>query len=230
MNTSDDKVLEALGVGKSYISGERTIEVLRPINFSVGRGERISIRGESGSGKTTLLNILSALEVPDQGEVYWNSQLVKAMSSSQRTRERGLQIGLVFQSYYLIPELNALENVMIAAQITGKMTRKDSRQAAESWMKKVGLEHRLKSHPEQLSGGEKQRVALARALINEPPVILADEPTGNLDEQTARRVMDLLLELTSQDHRALVLVTHHNAFAREMETCYHLSGGQLQSS
>lgn len=227
MSDSAENVLEARGVSKCYISGERTIQVLRPINLCIGNGARVSIRGESGSGKTTLLNILSALEVPDEGEVYWNNLPVGPLSHGRRTRERGLQIGMVFQSYYLIPELNALENVMIAAQITGKMTRKDSRTAAESWMEKVGLQDRLESRPEQLSGGERQRVALARALINEPPVILADEPTGNLDEQTARRVMDLLLELTASDNRALVLVTHHTAFAREMETRYHLSRGEL---
>jgi ABC-type lipoprotein export system ATPase subunit len=227
MSDSSNNVLEARRVNKGYISGERTIDVLQPIDLCIGNGERISIRGESGSGKTTLLNILSALEVPDQGQVFWNNKPVSEFSHSRRTRERGLQIGMVFQAYYLIPELNALENVMIAAQITGKLTRKESRAAAENWMAKVGLQDRMQSRPEQLSGGEKQRVALARALINEPPVILADEPTGNLDERTARRIMDLLLELTAADNRALVLVTHHTAFAREMETCYHLQGGQL---
>lgn len=228
MNAENEMLIEARGLKKSFVSGNREIRVLSGIDLKMDFSSRLSIRGESGSGKTTLLNLLAGIELPDEGELFWGGVSIRSLPGARLARARGRQIGMVFQSYYLIPELSALENVVIAGQIIGDFSKRDIRLQAEALLEEVGLADRLKSRPEQLSGGERQRVALARALINKPRVLLADEPTGNLDEKTARRMMDIILGTIDRHRIALVLVTHNSAFAAEMPDRYVLCEGVLQ--
>ncbi|MCC5835695.1 MAG: ABC transporter ATP-binding protein [Opitutales bacterium] len=228
MSEVQPQLIEARDLSKSFVSGNREIRVLSGVDLSLSAASRVSIRGESGSGKTTLLNLLAGIERPDRGELFWDGIPIQSLSAARLTRERGRQIGMVFQSYYLIPELNALENVLIAGQIMGLQRKRELRAAAEALLDEVGLSDRLKSRPEQLSGGERQRVALARALMNRPRVLLADEPTGNLDEVTARRVMDIILQTVDRQDIALVLVTHNPNFANEMPERYTLREGVLE--
>lgn len=228
MSDETVQLIEARGLSKSFVSGSREIRVLSGVDLNLRPASRVSIRGESGSGKTTLLNLLAGIEKPDEGELLWDGIPVQSLSAARLTRERGRQIGMVFQSYYLIPELNAFENVVIAGQIMGLYRKRELREKAEALLEEVGLSDRLKSRPEQLSGGERQRVALARALINQPRVLLADEPTGNLDEVTARRVMDIILTTVDRQNIALVLVTHNPIFANEMPERYNLREGLLE--
>ena len=208
VNNSDDIILEAKQLGKSFPSPDGAISVLDGVDFKLRRGESVSIRGESGSGKSTLLNVLSGLETTDVGELLWNGQQVSGRSLSWLAARRTNYIGFVFQSYYLAPELNALENVLLGARIAGRINSTVI-DRAEALLKRVGMEHRLRHGSTKLSGGERQRVAVARALINDPPLVLADEPTGNLDESTGLAVMDLLLELAGEEAKSLVLVTHN---------------------
>jgi predicted ABC-type transport system involved in lysophospholipase L1 biosynthesis ATPase subunit len=201
-----DPILQSTGLHKSYLSGERSIEVLRGVDFAIAAGESVSIRGESGSGKSTLLNLLSGLDAPDSGELRWQG------SPTLAPEARGRLIGLVFQSFYLIPEIDALENVLFAARLLGKVGSAE-RERARDLLRRVGLAERASHVPAKLSGGERQRVAIARALMNRPQLILADEPTGNLDEGSGDAVIDLLLALCAEEGCALVLVTHNAAHA-----------------
>lgn len=199
-------ILQAGGLHKSYLSGERRLQVLRGVELGVEAGESVSIRGESGSGKSTLLNLLSGLDAPDSGEIRWEGE--GALSATRR----GRLIGLVFQSFYLVPELDALDNVLLAARLLGPLGLSE-RARANELLGRVGLADRSRHIPAKLSGGERQRVAIARALMNRPSLILADEPTGNLDENSGEAVIELLLKLCSESGAALVLVTHNPAHA-----------------
>lgn len=182
--------------------------------------------GQSGAGKTTLLNIMTLLERPDEGEIHWNGQNVTKKSNSWLAKQRGELIGLVFQSFYLIPELNVLENVLMARRLIGRVRDQDRDRAMEL-LTQVGLKGRLFQPITKISGGESQRVAIARALMNQPKVIVADEPTGNLDENTAGGVMELLLALCNQENTALILVTHNPEFANKTEKKVSLHLGNL---
>lgn len=226
VNNSDDIILEAKQLGKSFPSPDGAISVLDGVNFKLRRGESVSIRGESGSGKSTLLNVLSGLETTDVGELLWNGQQVSGRSLSWLAARRTNYIGFVFQSYYLAPELNALENVLLGARIAGRINRTVI-DRAEALLKRVGMGHRLRHGSTKLSGGERQRVAVARALINDPPLVLADEPTGNLDEATGVAVMDLLLEIAGEEAKSLVLVTHNPEFAKRTQHQLTLHLGQF---
>jgi predicted ABC-type transport system involved in lysophospholipase L1 biosynthesis ATPase subunit len=206
MTTGGAALLEATGLHKSFLSGERRLEVLRGVDLAVAAGESVSIRGESGSGKSTLLNLLSGLDAPDAGELRWEGV------ATLPPERRGRLIGLVFQSFYLVPELDALDNVLLAARLLGKVGTAERARAAEL-LRRVGLGERMTHVPAKLSGGERQRVAIARALMNRPKLILADEPTGNLDEGSGDAVIDLLLALCAEEGCALVLVTHNAAHA-----------------
>ena len=219
-----ESVLRAASVRKGFTVAGRRIEVLNGADLDLHAGESISIRGESGSGKTTLLNILSMLEQPDAGEVRWAGERVDHRRPVRLARRRGRHMGLVFQSYYLIPEINALENVLIAARVAGRTA---DRARARQLLERVGLGGRMKASPTTLSGGERQRVAVARALMNRPPVILADEPTGNLDERTGAAIMDMLLAVTAEEGASLVLVTHNPAFAARTARQLMLTAGTL---
>jgi len=222
----NDILLEARGLGKHFPGSDGKISVLSGVDFKISRGESVSIRGESGSGKSTLLNVLSGLEVADEGELVWNNETVSKRSLSWLAARRINYIGFVFQAYYLAPELNALENVLLGARIAGRVDRAVV-DRAEALLKKVGMGHRLKHSSTKLSGGERQRVAVARALINNPPLILADEPTGNLDEATGEAVMELLLDLVTEEHKSLVLVTHNPIFAARTQHQLNLHLGEL---
>ena len=213
-------VLAGRALAKSYLSGDRRIDVLRGVSLEVAAGESISIRGESGSGKSTLLNLLSGLDTPDAGEVAWGG-------AAPAPARRALFLGMVFQSFYLIPELNAEQNVLMAARMIGRPGPAE-RQRTRDLLARVGLAERARHLPTQLSGGERQRVAVARALVNSPKLLLADEPTGNLDEHTGDAVIELLLDLCRESGTALVLVTHNVAHAVKTNRQLFLHEGVLR--
>lgn len=213
-------ILSAHGVRKSFLSGDRQIEVLRGVDLAVCAGESVSICGESGSGKSTLLNLLAGLDKPDAGEIRW------AGSPDTGADRRATYLGMVFQSFYLIPELDARANVLMARRICGRPDA-EARARADELLGRVGLAERRHHLPGQLSGGERQRVAVARALMNRPQLILADEPTGNLDEHTGETVINLLLQLCSETQTTLVLVTHNAAHAARCARSLRLHEGRF---
>ena len=217
MNSANGKILGGL------------TEVLKGASLDVCENESVSICGESGAGKTTFLNIIAGLESPDSGEVLWDGRRIDLLSNSKQAALRARFMGFVFQNCCLIPELNARENVEFAARIAGIYDRCKSRARAEELLEFTGLGGRMKHLPSQLSGGEKQRVAVARALMNNPSVILADEPTGNLDEKTGESVMEMLLSLCGSGRASLILITHNPDFARRTSKCVRISGGVAQS-
>jgi predicted ABC-type transport system involved in lysophospholipase L1 biosynthesis ATPase subunit len=216
-----ETVLSARGLRKSYPSGDALLEVLRGVDLDVAAGESISVRGVSGSGKSTLLNLLAGLDAPDSGTVAWEG------SADTGARRRAAYLGMVFQSFYLVPELDAFANVLLARRILGGVDGA-ARARARELLKHVGLGERAHHLPSHLSGGERQRVALARALMNSPRLILADEPTGNLDEGTGNGVVDLLLGLCLSANAALVLVTHNAAHAAKTRRSLVLHAGRLE--
>jgi len=220
-------VLSASGLRKTYPSGDRTLEVLRGVDLSISAGESVSVRGESGSGKSTLLNILAGLDRPDAGELVWGNEAAHKLSLGELTARRGRFLGMVFQSYYLIPELDAFGNVLMAARMVGGAGPAERARAA-ALLKRVGLAERGHHLPAHLSGGERQRVAVARALMNRPAVILADEPTGNLDERTGDEVINLLLGVCAEERAALVLVTHNPAHAKKAGRALTLHEGRFE--
>jgi putative ABC transport system ATP-binding protein/lipoprotein-releasing system ATP-binding protein len=217
-----DQVLSVHGLRKSYLSGDRRIEVLRGVDLEIPAGESISVRGESGSGKSTLLNLLAGLDGMDSGEIAW------AGSKGLGAGGRAAFLGMVFQAFYLIPELDARANVLMAARMLGIPGTAD-RARADALLSRVGLAERTRHLPSQLSGGERQRVAVARALMNRPRLLLADEPTGNLDEHTGAAVIDLLLGLCAETRTALVLVTHNAAHAARTGRRFLLQDGLLNA-
>ncbi len=220
-------ILRAENLAKSFRLADQSIVVLRGLNLELRPGDFSSIRGESGSGKSTLLNLLSGLEQPDTGGIWWNGEEVTHLSPSALATRRARHLGLVFQSYHLVPELNVLENIHLASRIAGKFDAAARARALEL-LRRVGLEHRLQGLPSRLSGGERQRVAVARALINQPAVVLADEPTGNLDEATAESVLHLIVEVCAEQGAALLLVTHNPEFASRARLQLRLRGGMLE--
>ena len=212
-------VLSASALAKTYLSGDRRISVLREVSLVVAKGESVSIRGESGSGKSTLLNLLSGLDAPDAGTIHW-------AGAAPAAGRRAEFLGMVFQSFYLIPELNAEQNVLMAARMRRRPDAA-ARARAKELLARVGLAERATHLPMQLSGGERQRVAVARALMNSPQLLLADEPTGNLDEHTGNAVVELLLALCRETGTALVLVTHNAAHAAKTNRQLFLRDGAL---
>jgi predicted ABC-type transport system involved in lysophospholipase L1 biosynthesis ATPase subunit len=218
-----EAVLSARGLCKGYRSGDRRIEILRGVDLEVAAGETVSIRGESGSGKSTLLNLLAGLDASEAGSLTW------AGTPDTGTSRRGSFLGMVFQAFYLIPEIDARANVLMARRIQGRVDA-TARARAGDLLARVGLAERGHHLPAQLSGGERQRVAVARALMNSPRLILADEPTGNLDEGTGDAVVDLLLELCRETGTALVLVTHNAGYAGRTQRQLQLHNGVLATA
>src|SRR4051812_40886527 len=208
----NEPLLLARSVHKTYFLGKRSLEVLRGVNVELHRGEFLALRGASGAGKSTLLHLLGGLDTPNQGEIWLAGRNLAGLSSRELARLRNEEIGFIFQAYYLLPELDALENVCLPA----RMARTDAGEAearGRQLLERVGLKDRLEHKPYELSGGEQQRVAIARALINNPQVILADEPTGNLDSHTGEEIINLLCDLRSEKMTTLVMATHDEKLA-----------------
>ncbi len=219
-------VIEVRNLTKSYGEGASRVEVLRGVDLDIKEGERVAIVGPSGSGKSTLLHILGTLDRPSSGEVRHFGRNVFALPDPEISRFRNEKIGFIFQFHHLLPEFNALENVMLPALIAG-YTIAEAQKMARQVLERVGLAQRLTHRVGELSGGERQRVAIARALVLRPPLILADEPTGNLDVRTAREVANLLLQINRSYATTLVIVTHNPELATMMERVLGLSDGRV---
>lgn len=219
--------IEAKNVAIHYRTGEFVLKVLDGADLCVNEGEFLSVQGESGCGKTTLLNILAGIETPDSGYVKWQGEPIQNLKRDALARKRGGKIGIVFQSYYLIPEIDALQNVLMSQRILSGGIGAKEVEAAKDMLRRVGLGDRFGQMPNTLSGGERQRVAIARALLTNPAVVLADEPTGNLDEKTGNLIMDLLQQLCAEFRTSLVLVTHNKEHAVRADRQLLLSQGKL---
>jgi len=231
---SEPSVLTAKGIRKSFQVGDREIGVLHGTHLSLARGERLCLMGASGAGKSTLLHILGLLERPTEGEVHIEGLNAWTLSHTERAELRNRSLGFVFQFYHLLPELTALENVTLPARIAASHGRSslslaDARERAESSLAKFGLQDRMDHRPSQLSGGEQQRVAIARALLLDPPILIADEPTGNLDTSTGNRVLELLLEEQTKRGLSMILVTHDQRIADACDRVMAIQDGQIQS-
>jgi putative ABC transport system ATP-binding protein len=221
-------MIEAKDLGQTYTSGGRSLTVLRDINLRIGRGEVVSIVGPSGSGKTTLLGLFAGLDLPSTGRVRFDGRDLGGLSEDERARLRAEKVGFVFQSFQLIPTLTALENVLVPLELLPERRDGDEDRAHEL-LGRVGLGDRASHYPAQLSGGEQQRVGLARAFANDPKVLFADEPTGNLDAETGGHVIDLMLELNREAGTTLVLVTHDADLASRSHRLIRLSSGRITS-
>jgi putative ABC transport system ATP-binding protein len=215
-------MIEVRGLKKSIRNGARTVEILRGIDLIIPKGQFAAIMGASGSGKSTLLGLLAGLDSPSEGEVILDGVSIGGLEEDKLAEVRGRRIGFVFQSYQLIPTLTALENVMLPYELNAPG---DARRRAEALLEAVGLRDRLDHYPVQLSGGEQQRVALARAFVLEPPIVLADEPTGNLDSKNGQHVLELLTERQRESGTTLVLVTHDAQIAERANRRIHLRDG-----
>lgn len=228
-------VLRGVALRKRYRSGSSTLEVLRGVDVEVAAGEFVAIIGQSGSGKTTLLHLLGLLDAPDGGEVYLAGTRIDALPSGKQDVVRNTQIGMVFQSYHLLPELDAVENVLAPLYVRYGLfewlrRRGEARQEAVALLERFGLGHRLTHRPRQLSGGEMQRVAIARALIARPQLLLADEPTGNLDAASGDGILETLTELNRSDGLSIVMVTHDPAIAARAGRVIKLADGCVEES
>lgn len=220
-------IIEGKNLVKEYkISKDKTLQVLKNINISIYEGEIISIVGPSGAGKSTLLHLLGTLDKPTSGEILFENKNVFSLNGDKLSKFRNSKIGFIFQFHHLLPEFSALENVAIASMISGRSLKEVSGKA-KSYLEDVGLGDRLNHKPSELSGGEAQRVAIARALINSPAVILADEPTGNLDTQNSEDVMKLLFDLRGKYNRTFVIVTHNEKFASMTDRTLHMVDGKI---
>ncbi|NBV22057.1 MAG: ABC transporter ATP-binding protein [Proteobacteria bacterium] len=218
--------LRATGLRKTYRIGARLVEVLRGVDLAVEAGEFVALRGASGAGKSTLLHLLGGLDRPNHGEIQFRSQSLAALNDHELAKLRLGQVGFVFQAYHLLPELDALENVCLPARVARRDAAEAEKRAREL-LRRVGLEHRLEHRPAELSGGEQQRVAIARALMNQPALILADEPTGNLDSHTGEEILNLLCELRAETNATLLIATHDARVAARAPRVVQLLDGQL---
>ena len=228
-------LLEVRGVRKAYRSGGGRLEVLRGVDFEVEPGGFVSVIGQSGSGKSTLLHLMGLLDAPDAGEVHLAGDRIDDLPAAKRDRLRNTDIGMVFQAYHLLPELSALENVLAPLLVRFGVAAwfreaRDARRRATALLERFGLGGRLHHKPRQLSGGEMQRVAIARALVGQPRLLLADEPTGNLDEASGAGILDALCELNRTDGLSIVLVTHDQSIARRADRIVRLVAGRVEDA
>jgi ABC-type lipoprotein export system ATPase subunit len=224
----NEVLLSATGLHKTYTLGRRSLEVLRGVDVELRRGEFLALRGASGAGKSTLLHLLGGLDSPNQGEIRLAGRNLAALGRRDLARLRNEEVGFIFQAYYLLPELDALENVCLPA----RMARTPAAQAearGRELLARVGLKDRLEHKPYELSGGEQQRVAIARALINEPDLVLADEPTGNLDSHTGEEIIELLCALREEKQTTLIMATHDARLAARAPKVVELVDGLIQS-
>lgn len=226
MNSIKDSLYTLEGVWKEYDGPAERLVILRDLNFSVAQGDSVAIVGASGSGKSTFLHLLGTLDTPTRGLVAFEGRDTTQLSASEKAKLRNRSIGFVFQFHHLLPEFSTLENVGMPAIIAGK-NREDALEAADAALNLVGLQHRKDHKVTTLSGGERQRAAIARAILSRPKVLLADEPTGNLDECTGAAVGELLLRLNKETGMTLVVVTHNRELARLMRRCCELRAGEL---
>jgi putative ABC transport system ATP-binding protein len=226
--TAVDFMIEATGVQKVYAAGGLRVRALGDVDLGVRRGEMVAIMGPSGSGKTTLLNVLSGLDDLSDGEVHVDGESIKGMSDRRRTRFRAQKMGFIFQSYNLIPVLSAIENIELPLLVAGKKPKK-ARQWVQDAIEMVGLADQAKKRPAEMSGGQQQRITVARSLVNNPAIVWADEPTGALDSETSKGIMDLLVRMNEQEQQTFVLVTHDAAVAARAHRTIRMRDGRIAS-
>ncbi len=225
--------LKVINLSKSYLSPEEEekVDVFNEVNLEMPKGSSVAIVGPSGSGKSTLLNLIGTLDKADRGEIYVDGRSIGNFSADEASEYRNQSIGFIFQSHHLLPQCTVLENVMVPALAGfGNLNGKELHQRAGELLEKVGLSHRLNHRPAEISGGEKQRVAVARALINQPNLLLADEPTGALDKENSEKLVELLVELNQALELTLLLVTHSSQIAKAMTQTYRMEAGKLVES
>jgi len=220
-------LLSARNVSKAYAMGKRSLEVLRGVSLDVARGEFLALRGASGAGKSTLLHLFGGLDSPNSGEIWFGGKDLAQSSADDLAKLRNFKVGFIFQAYHLLPELDALENVCVPARLA-RISAARAEKRGRELLARVGLSERLDHKPYELSGGEQQRVAIARALMNAPELILADEPTGNLDSHTGSEIVDLLVSLRADKNTTLIIATHDASVAARAPKVIHLVDGQIQ--
>lgn len=220
------KILRVSKLSKNYKNGNKTLTVLHDISFELEEGSTCAIVGPSGSGKTTLLGLCAGLDLPTFGEIHLNNTSIFKLDEDQRAEIRNDIVGFIFQTFQLMPTLTALENVMVPLELRGE---KNVKSKAQHWLERVGLEKRMEHYPSQLSGGEQQRVAIARAFMNNPKILFADEPTGNLDNETGQLIDSLLFDLNKEEGTTLLLVTHDIELAQRCQRIIRLKNGSIFS-
>ena len=222
-------ILKAHNITRSYFEGKVQTDVLKNVNIDIYSDKLTAIIGKSGSGKSTLLHILGTLDTPTSGELIYKGEDLTKFSSNKKAEFRNQNLGFVYQFHHLLGDFSALENVMMPLLIGGIST-KEAKERATSYLEKVGLSHRINYKPSEMSGGERQRVSIARALSNKPNIILADEPTGNLDAQNASDIFDLFMDLAKNEHVAVVMVTHDNGLAQKCDLVYQMKDGVINAN
>lgn len=222
-----DSLIEMRSILKDYYLGEVVVKVLRGIDLSIKRGEFLSVMGPSGAGKTTLMNLIGCLDTPTGGEYIFNGKNISTLNDAELSEFRNQTIGYVFQAFHLIPQYTVLENVLLPALYAREKTTRELRERAMEVIRQVGLTERISHTPSQLSGGQRQRVAIARALLMDPALLLADEPTGNLDSKTAREILDIINNLHTEG-RSIVIITHEDFIASCAERIIHLKDGMVE--